>query len=35
LIGNRGFIYKREIKIEIRKLSDLLEESDTEMAGQT
>jgi len=26
MIGNRGFIYKREIKKRIMKLSDLIEE---------
>jgi len=35
LIGNRGFIFKREIKKWIKKISDLLGEGKTETAGKS
>jgi len=34
LVGNRGFIYKREIKKRIMKISDILEDGQTESAGK-
>jgi len=34
LIGNRGFIYRREIKKRIKNISDLLEEGKAETAGK-
>jgi len=34
LIATRGFIYEREIKKRIIKISDLLEEGITEMAAK-
>jgi len=34
LKGNKGFIYKRDIKKQIKKISDLLEEGKTEKAGK-
>jgi len=34
LIVNRGFIYKRERKKWIKKISDLLEEGKTETGGK-
>jgi len=33
-MGNRGFIYKREIEKRIKKISDLLEEGKTEMVAK-
>jgi len=34
LLGNRGFIYKREIKKQIKKNIGPLEEGKTEMEGK-
>jgi len=34
MIGNRGFIYKREVKKRIKKISDLFKEGKTETTGK-
>jgi len=34
LIANQGFLYKREIKKRIKKISDILEECKSERTGK-